>query len=96
MTDKSTIAYANMLIKANEPEWIAFAGRVLLVGLKMNLDLEQIGDYVTETYHHLSIDEIPRTFEETEKDMMLIGEVPDQPNEPGMTEGFHGPYKLER
>ena len=94
MTD-STRAYVNMLIEANEPEWIAFAGRVLLVGLKLELTLEEIGDYVTETYHHLNMDEIPKTMEDTEKDMMLIGEVPDQPHEP-LKEGYYGPYKLEK
>ena len=63
------IAYAGFMHKHEEPEWITFAGKVFLTGILLGLSIEQITDYLFESFHGLGLDEIPVDWNSLEDDM---------------------------
>jgi len=55
----------------NEKEWSLFAGRCLLSGIKQNQSIEHILEYIFETYHNFSLEEIPISVDDIDEDMNM-------------------------
>jgi len=65
--------YAKKFSTEQDERWFTFAGHALIAGVLLELSLEEITEYVFETYHHLSIeDEVPQTFVEVFEDMRVV------------------------
>ena len=62
--------YRNAVAEHNS-RWHAFTGRVFLVGIKLGLTVEQMTEYIFESFHALTTSEIPKTIEETKRDLIL-------------------------
>ncbi len=55
-----------------DSDWVQFAGRCLLVGVQLDLPMGMVLDYFFESYHRLTLEEVPPTDEELRADMVLM------------------------
>lgn len=72
----SVEGYAEMVLCEKDERWLRFAGQCLLTGVQLNMSLEDILEYVYETYHGMSFEanEVPMTKDEVKIDMKLYQE----------------------
>lgn len=67
--DSHETAYAGFMHRHDEPEWISWTGKVLLTGILLDIPVKDIIDYLFESFHGLSLGEIPLEWEDLEEDM---------------------------
>jgi len=71
--DHSDKTYAGFVLnhvnKKEQGKWFEFAGKVLLIGVELNMQPDKITEYLFETYHQLALYEIPKTVDDIRRDM---------------------------
>lgn len=55
--------------KIPEPGWHEFAGKVLLAGVQLGWDMDDVLEYLFESYHGLDLKVCNVSYEEVKKDM---------------------------
>lgn len=68
--DSHDVAYAGFMHRHDEPEWIIFAGKVLLTGILLDMPIDHIVEYIFESFHGLGLGEIPLEWDDLEEDML--------------------------
>jgi len=57
--------------KIDDERWRTFAGYVFLVGVKMDVSSQKIAEYIFESFHNCSLEELPQTVKDVEEDINL-------------------------
>lgn len=73
----SDTVYARIVLEADadrKEEWLTFAGTVLMIGIEEGISIDMIIEYIFETFHGLSYEEIPETIEGLRQDIKLYVE----------------------
>jgi len=62
-------AYTTFILENDEVKWREFAGLCLLTGIQKNRNIEDILEYIFETYHNFSLEEISLDVSGIDEDM---------------------------
>ena len=62
--DEQNKYYQELILKHEDPKWREFTGMCFLCSLDLDLTTEQLCEYIFETFHGLSIEEIEGFFKD--------------------------------